>query len=257
MTVKDKYQVAYSVYETDQYDDFTFLEENRDISYSHVAKLMDNIKEGYEMPPLIVDEHLNVIDGQHRLKAHKQLKKPVRFIIQSDMKENTLQRANTDIIKWTTGQHIDYHAKQGNEHYIKLQEFKKYCELPWNNCVRVLGRSNDPKYRATSNILQYGAFEVAHEEDAYAFADEVILRMRMEKPTGKVVSAIKNLYDAGVDTKRLVTAINVTEDEIQLINTIPKIMETIAKVYNKDLKKSEHIRLKEWGNGQLKAIVGD
>lgn len=255
MTVKDLYKVAYSVYETDQYDDFNFLEENRDISYSHVAKLMENIKEGFEMPPLIVDEEMNVIDGQHRLKAHKQLKRPVRFIIQRDMKENTLQRANTDIIKWTTDQHVAYHSKQGNEHYIKLEAFKEYSELPWNNTVRLLGKGSDPNVRSIAKILQHGLFIVTHEEDAYNFVDEVVMRMRMESPSSKVVSALKGLYDAGVDTKRLVTAVNVTEDEIALINAIPKIMETIAKVYNTDLKRSDQIKFKEGQYNQIRPYI--
>lgn len=255
MTVKDLYKVAYSVYETDRYDDFIFLEENRDIAEAHVKRLAVNIREGYQMPPLIVDADMAVIDGQHRLKAYESLGLPVQFIIQRDMKENTLQRANTDVKTWTTPQHIAYHIKQDNEDYIKLKEYKEYTELPWANALRILGGSKDPKVKSQSKIIQYGLFEVRHESDAYEFADEVILRMRMEMPGNKIISAIKKLYDAGVDTRRLVTAINVCEEEIKLINVVPKIMETISKVYNRDLKKSEQIKFKKWTSGVLAPYI--
>ncbi|GAB3065400.1 ParB N-terminal domain-containing protein [Salinicoccus sesuvii] len=255
MTVKEKYSVAYSVYETKKFDDFTFLEENRDVAMNHVNRLAQNIKEGYEMPPILVDEELKVIDGQHRLMAHEMLQRPIRFIIQENMKENTLQKANTNVKIWTTAQHIEYHIKKGNAHYIKLKAFREYSELQWGTAMRILGGSKDKKIKSEAKVLQYGLFEVRYEEDAYNFVDEVVLRMRMESPTSKIVSAIKNIYDIGVDTRRLVTAINVTEEEIQLMNTIPKIMETIAKIYNKDLKKSEHIKFKQWNNNQLKPYI--
>ena len=126
---------------------------------------------------------------------------------------------------------------------------------PGKDDVRILGKSKDPKIISVAKILEYGLFEVKHEEDAYTFVDEVIMRIRMEFPTGKIISAIKNLYDAGADTKRLVTAINVTEDELMLLNTIPKIIETIVKVYNKDLKKSEQIKFTQYDNGQYRLTI--
>lgn len=251
MITKD-YPVAYSVYETTDYEDFNFLEENRDISKNHVNRLKESINEGYTFPPIIVDKHMNVVDGQHRLKAHEEVSAPVQFIIQADMKENTLQKANSDVVKWTTPQHVEYHIKQGNENYEKLKEFKEYTGMPWAQATRILGKSKDLRVHSVAKILEYGLFEVKHEEDAYMFADDVIMRFRMEKPTGKIISAIKNIYDAGADTKRLVTAINVTEDELMLLNTIPKIIETIVKVYNKDLKKSEQIKFTQYDNGQYR-----
>lgn len=251
MITKD-YPVAYSVYETTDYEDFNFLEENRDISKNHVNRLKESINEGYTFPPIIVDKHMNVVDGQHRLKAHEEVSAPVQFIIQTDMKENTLQKANSDVVKWTTPQHVEYRIKQGNENYEKLKEFKEYTGMPWAQATRILGKSKDLRVHSVAKILEYGLFEVKHEEDAYMFADDVIMRFRMEKPTGKIISAIKNIYDAGADTKRLVTAINVTEDELMLLNTIPKIIETIVKVYNKDLKKSEQIKFTQYDNGQYR-----
>ncbi|GAA3723043.1 hypothetical protein GCM10022378_11400 [Salinicoccus jeotgali] len=255
MTVTDKYKVAYSVYETDQYDDFSFMEENRGISANHVKALVKNIKDGYEMPPIIVNEHMEVMDGQHRLMAHKELDEPVTFIIQRDMKENAIQRANTDVSKWTTPQHIEYHIKRGNEHYAKLNEFKEYSGMPVVQAMRILGKSADSRIKSSAKIIQHGVFVVTHETDAYSFTDEVVLRMRMEAPTGKIISALKRLYDAGVDTKRLVTAVNVTEDELKLLNTVPKIIETIVKVYNTDLKRADQVKMKEYGKNQYKVYI--
>lgn len=253
--LEKEYAVAYSVYHTTDYEDFNFIEENREISNYHVNRLVNSVEEGYTFPPIIVDENMNVIDGQHRLKAHEQAGAPIQFIIQANMKEHTLQKANSDVVKWSTAQHVDYHVKQGNEHYQKLKDFKSYSEMPWSQSVRILGKSKDPKIISVAKILEYGLFEVKHEEDAYTFVDEVIMRIRMEFPTGKIISAIKNLYDAGADTKRLVTAINVTEDELMLLNTIPKIIETIVKVYNKDLKKSEQIKFTQYDSGQYRLTI--
>lgn len=253
--MKKKYPIAYNVYETVDYDDFNFLEENRSVSSNHVNNLVKSINLGYTFPPIIVDENMGVIDGQHRLKAYEITGEPARFIVQGNLKENTLQKANTDVVKWSTPQHVDYHIKKGNEHYKKLKEFKEYSEMPWAQASRILGKSKDPKVWSVAKVLQNGLFEVTYEDDAYMFVDEVIMRIRMEYPTGKIISAIKNIYNLGVDNKRLVTAVNITEDELKLLNTVPKIIETIVKVYNKDLGRKDQIKFTKYDNGQYRVSV--
>lgn len=250
-----KYAVAYKVYETTEYDDFNFLEENRGISDNHVANLIKSLNKGYEMPPIIVDEDMNVIDGQHRLTAHKKASKPVRFVIQQNIKDDTLQRANTDISKWRNNDHLMYHVKKKNENYIKLLEYITYAEVTITTGMSILGKSSDSKVKTKARVLQEGLFTVTNEHDAYNFANEILLRVRMDSPSNKIVSAMKQLYDAGLDNKRLVASINAVEDELQLINKIPDISKAIIKTYNRNLNRSEQVNYSMYKNGTLKLEV--
>ena len=60
---------------TTNYDQFTFLKSNREIDQNHVYRLVKLIKdaEGHQKEPVIVNEKLEVISGQHRIKADEKL----------------------------------------------------------------------------------------------------------------------------------------------------------------------------------------
>ena len=59
---------------------FTLLDNNRDIDIRHVAALMASMKKHGQLMPIIVNENLEVIEGQHRLKACTELDIPVAYI---------------------------------------------------------------------------------------------------------------------------------------------------------------------------------
>ena len=50
-------KTAYHVYETNDYGLFSFIESNRNPSRNHVENLKKQIKNGYELPPIIVREN--------------------------------------------------------------------------------------------------------------------------------------------------------------------------------------------------------
>lgn len=70
-----KYNQAYR---TDNYAKFKRLDGNRGVQLMRVKKVMDSVKaNGYIYSPLIVNERYEVVDGQARLEAFKQLGIPV------------------------------------------------------------------------------------------------------------------------------------------------------------------------------------
>ena len=68
---------------TDQYDRFTLLDFNRDISTSNMRKLMQLTAKKFQMHkfPILVTKDFEIIDGQHRFEACRQLGCPIYYII--------------------------------------------------------------------------------------------------------------------------------------------------------------------------------
>lgn len=67
---------------TDNYGMFKRLEGNRDIADSRCKKIIKSIQtNGYIHSPIIVNENMEVIDGQGRLKALETLGLPVEYIV--------------------------------------------------------------------------------------------------------------------------------------------------------------------------------
>lgn len=108
---------------TTKYTLFSHFEGNRVINQHHVNKLKTSLQEhGYlKAYPIIVDEELRIIDGQHRFEACKQLGLPIHFVVQKNAKEDLLVNLNILQKKWTTNDYVAYYALQKqNPHYIRL-----------------------------------------------------------------------------------------------------------------------------------------
>lgn len=242
-------ETSYSVFTTEKYELFKFIDSNRKVKKSHVEKLKQQLREGYELPPIIVKPNGEILDGQHRFTALKEMGEPIEFIIRNQIRQDTLQKSNTLVSKWSTYDHINFHMKEGNAHYKELKDFIEYSELGVGTAARILGKTVSRS--VTVGVIE-GNFTVTSKEDAYAFIDEVLIKVRAERPTDKIVHAIRRIYNVGVDNERLVNCVNAIYGELELINKIPVIAERIAMLYNKDLPKAEKIKIKKQTNGDIK-----
>ena len=241
MTKLNDCEKVYEVLETTDYSLFSFIDSNRNISKNHVRKLKEQIEQGYELPPLIVRDTGEILDGQHRYVALVELEKPVQFMIKNDIKKDTLQKSNSIVSKWSVMDHINYHRKEGNQDYQELYDFVEYSTLPVALAARLLGKQKGRG--GMSKAIERGDFYVATKEDAYQFVDEILMRIRMEHPTSKIMNSVKTIYNLGVDNKLLVNAINALEEELYMINKESKMTERIANTYNKQCAKDDKIKI--------------
>ena len=107
------------IYITDDYDKFKKLTGNRDVKGT--KKIVASIKSvGYVLSPILVNENFEVVDGQNRLEALKQLELPVPYIIQNGIGIEECRHLNIGQSNWNTTQFIRSYAESGNESYIRL-----------------------------------------------------------------------------------------------------------------------------------------
>ena len=73
-----------SIFKTYDYDKFTIMEDNRKIYDGHVKDMEDNISRiGYVSgKPILVNEKFEIIDGQHRYIACRDLNEPIYYSIE-------------------------------------------------------------------------------------------------------------------------------------------------------------------------------
>ena len=181
-------KTAYHIYETNDYGLFSFIESNRNPSRNHVENLKKQIKNGYELPPIIVRENGEILDGQHRYIALVELEEPIQFLIKEDIRKDVLQKSNSFVSKWTINDHVNYHRKEGNQDYQDLYEFCQYSGLGANIAARILGSAKGNGI--TTKAIEEGKFFVKSKTDAYQFVDDVLMRIRMEHPTSKIINSL-------------------------------------------------------------------
>ena len=97
-------EVVKNVYATKDYDKFSMLQENRLLKLGHVANIEESMKKKFLFNPIIVNEKLQIIDGQHRFTAVKNLNKPLFFVVADGYGINEVIVFNTHQKDWGLGQ---------------------------------------------------------------------------------------------------------------------------------------------------------
>ncbi len=110
---------------TKDYERFKFRHDNREcIDRNHVNKIANSIKAKnlLEFRPILVDAEMNIIDGQHRLLAAKQLGVDIYYQQNTELESNDILVMNINK-NWTFGDYLNYYVKNQNDEYIKLRDF--------------------------------------------------------------------------------------------------------------------------------------
>jgi hypothetical protein len=116
------------IYETTDYGKFRKMLGNRDAkSESKIIASIQNV--GALIDPILVNEKYEIIDGQNRLEALKQLGLPVLYIIQEGLDIRACRNLNIGQTNWSLDDYIYSYAENGNKSYRRLaslmMEFRK------------------------------------------------------------------------------------------------------------------------------------
>lgn len=117
------------IFETKNYDDFTLLNENREIKESHVDYFVRELKENGQQIPFKINRNNEILEGQHRFMACKILNIPFQFFYSNDRNGKKKQlRSLINLQKgldWSVKNHLETQCKLGNPYY---REFKRLSE---------------------------------------------------------------------------------------------------------------------------------
>jgi len=122
---KDTYKIQSSF----RYDDFQFIEGNRDVD--HDDKIEKSIRSsGLLVQPILVNENMQIIEGQNRFTACKNLCLPIYYVVQEGLGLGEVKDLNSASKNWTTKNFIhSYAAGDRNVDYIYVEQLMK--AYPW------------------------------------------------------------------------------------------------------------------------------
>ena len=149
---------------TTDYGIFKRLKGNRDVTNKRVAIIKDSIMSiGYISNPIIVNEDMEVIDGQGRLEALKQLSMEVEYRIIKGLGINECRAMNLKPTGWSINDFVDSYAEYGNENYMRLKELHNKHDFGYTllySLVKHLTKNG----RSSQEDLRLGTFELTPEE---------------------------------------------------------------------------------------------
>lgn len=111
------------VYSTTDYNLFKSLKGNRVVNKLHIRRLRESFKSNYLLSPIIVNEHYEIIDGQHRFEAAKELGLPVNYIVCGGYSLREVQVLNTNMKNWKSEDYLNAYCDLGYPEYLKFRNF--------------------------------------------------------------------------------------------------------------------------------------
>lgn len=110
--------------------------------------------------PIIVDSSHNVIDGQHRLVAAKELKLPVFYVVDSSVSDIDIAGLNSNKKNWSAKDYVEYFSKKGVEGYLTIKKLiEQFPKISYPAAMEYL---NNDKWN--SSLFREGKF-VANNYD--------------------------------------------------------------------------------------------
>lgn len=128
---KQKMKVEQTLYQTTDYGIFKYIPQNRKTMSEHVLKLAQSIKTKNLIKdfPIIVNDKMEILDGQNRLQALQQLEYPVYYRIASDMSINDISLVNTVSKKWCLDDYLHQYISKGLPEYLKFKDFMDWANI--------------------------------------------------------------------------------------------------------------------------------
>lgn len=171
---------------TKNYKQFEFVQSNRDIDEAHLKRLKEAIMEKnmLSLTPIIVNQKMEVIDGQHRLKAAEQLGVEIYYLMDTGIGESEMSALNAIKKNWKLEDYLNHYMIVGKPEYKKVGAFvRSHSNIPLSAAILLLGAD----YGGLTKDFRRGAFVVANLDDANQISKEIEKLSELGSSIGKFI----------------------------------------------------------------------
>lgn len=153
-------EVYSKIYKTTEYNMFKNIEANRMISSTNYNKLVRSMSEKQLVTPICVNENMEIIDGQHRYLAAKELGLPVYYYVQEGYREEEMKRANLVSSNWKKNDFLNMFINQNDPTYIKIKELMDEYGLVVSDMIKIISAVREDNYRETGLSFEEGTLVI-------------------------------------------------------------------------------------------------
>lgn len=156
---------------THDYYRFNFIGGNRDINTCNLYKLTEELKKEnlLHLHPIIVNKDFEIIDGQHRFLAAKELGIGFYYILDENVSIDHVVNGNSNQCTFEVKDYIKYYAvEKNNPHYILLRKMLVNTGLNPKALIGLIRGFNDG---INMGYLRDGKFEFTESEKETSMID--------------------------------------------------------------------------------------
>ena len=236
------------VLQTNDYTVFKHIAGNRVINKLHLSRLKQSFQREYLQTPIIVNQEMQIIDGQHRFEAAKDLGLPIRYFICNDYGLAQVQTLNANASNWKKSDYLNAYCDLGYDQYLLVRKFMgRYPDFTLNMCETLLSgmlgmRKVKNKEIIDSNVgrhprkdFERGEFIVKDYDEACITADKIMdMKHYFKDYNHKIfVVAMAGIFkNPNYDHQRMLKKLIAYPTYLRVGTTITQTKQLIEELYN-------------------------
>ena len=255
------------IYETNDLEKFVFAKWNRDVRKEIVKSLTERMKVFFLPFTIIVNEFLEIIDGQHRfsaLKIYNEYRKsigldiiPLRYDIKVGWGEKECKELNSETSIFSNEDVLKQEIYNDNENYLLYDKFKKeYPFLGHNTVIGLLSGNIKATKGGENKSFKVGTFKVKDYEESIEKTNKIIdivettiipLGDRGNPQTTYTLSILPFIFDSKYDHQHMMKQIKnrnkYTKDSLPESAKLTTCKYYLQKLYNHDVDKKNRLSI--------------
>jgi hypothetical protein len=238
-----------------KYSRFKINESNRIINTRHVNDLKKkiSIKNLLHSNPITVNSDYEVLDGQHRLEAAKQLGLPIYYIVDDYMDVKDIAVINSTSKGWKLDDYLHHYKTEekaaGNENgqYAQLAEFAEKYNVNLFNAIGLLSNRNSQPNAELINKFKRGEFKVVDMEHAIRIAklrdSFKLFAPDFYKSKNFVNSLSKVARNENFDEDVMLKKMGQQSERLMKCATVEGYLNSLVDIYNFRTRKDQRLHL--------------
>lgn len=254
-------KIVGSIYEENDYSRFKKLEGNRFVDPQRVKKIKSSIEQvGWITNPIVVNEKMEIIDGQGRFEVLKELGMPVQYVVSEGANLDDCIALNMGQTNWKFTDYVTCYADMGDEVYKMLNDaLSMYPRLGTQTVALVLGGFPNAGGAITRSV-KTGSFKIYNPRTAerrLQFVDRCIGDFKEDMGRKGLWAAVLSFcYESDViDNYKLSESLRKQRARLSPIATVQQALAEVEKVYNFRRRETVYFRepFDKWRKERLEA----
>lgn len=233
-----------NTYKTKDFSIFKKHASNRQLDNANVRRIKNSIqaRNMLELKPIVVNEKMEIIDGQHRLEAAKQLDVDIWYSICSECQDEDIILLNVNHKNWVLSDYLNYHLSNNKLDYIKFKEFMIKEKQDCKDAMKTLGIVSRPGITS----FKSGSFKFPENEQMTHIMHSlhnfkcILEIIALNKIQGSLITARAKFRSALLDLLRnddldfevFKNKILINLDKIRICSGYSSYMQMFKDIYN-------------------------
>lgn len=226
---------------TKDYQIFRDFASNREVDHKHVNKLVNAIRKRnlLHVNPIIVDDRMRVIDGQHRLAAAEILGVEI-YYVKGEVNREDISVLNSNQKNWTVMDYINHYTVEKRDAFVQISGLIN--KHPRISVSALLALANSEGKRVTEQIRRgyLDVLNIGQAKDICFLCESLSEKYQKDFPLDSkfplALSRAMALEGFNIDT--LLKKIEESPRDFVPCHTVRQYLEMIEEIYNRGLSKN-------------------